>query len=323
VAVAAILLRAALPQSRAALATCLLGFTLLNVYLRGVTGMLGVQAARPHYARNAFVRMTRSLDAIDQTRQGDRVLFWFNSLDVNSNEFDSINSVFLWQYTYIGRSFPAIDPVGNERLKGGSLIAVPSTTVDSGTILEEANRTMRPRGLMVTWRARREIDFEGVHYGITFLDLIQTDLDLIQAENEKILNGDFEEDTQGWNGGDAALSTAEDGNSGKCLVLSRIASAAPFAIQYDALRLDPAARYQLAFYVKAGSSGSDAFRAGIWDNHAINWVAVKAGLATAEWTRYELLFTTASKNRLSVELIKDSPKNGSMLFDSVTLKRLR
>lgn len=140
---------------------------------------------------------------------------------------------------------------------------------------------------------------------------------------EQIPNGDFEGGTQGWTGGDATLAIAESGNSGKCLALVRTAGIAPYAIQLDTLLLEPDARYRLVFYVKAGSSGTgDPFRVGIWDNHATNWAVVKAGRATAEWVRYEVPFIATGKNRLSPELIKDSPKEGNMLFDSVALKKL-
>ena len=127
VAVGAILLRAILPGDRLSLAACLIGFALLNFYIRGVTGQSGEQAGRPHGARDAFVRMTRSVDAIDQARQGGQVLFWYDTRDPHSDEFDSINSFFLWGYTWIGRAFPAIDPIANERVAPGRMIAVLST----------------------------------------------------------------------------------------------------------------------------------------------------------------------------------------------------
>ena len=173
VATGAILFRAILPGARLSLVTCLVGFALLNFYIRGVTGQSGEQAERPHGARNAFVRMTKSVDAIDQERQGGQVLFWFDTRDPHSDEFDSINSFFLWGYTWIGRAFPAIDPIANERVTPGRMIAVLSSKGDSGTLLEQANRTLKPRGLAVTWRARREIEYESVHYSITCMNLVR------------------------------------------------------------------------------------------------------------------------------------------------------
>jgi hypothetical protein len=176
VATGAILLRAILPGRRLSLATCLMGFALLNFYIRGVTGQSGEQAGRPDGARDAFVRMTRSVDAIDQERQGGQVLFWYDTRDPHLDEFDSINSFFLWGYTWIGRAFPAIDPIANERVTPGRMIAVLSTMGDSETLLEQANRAMKPRGLAVTWRARREIEYGGVHYGVTCMNLVRDPL---------------------------------------------------------------------------------------------------------------------------------------------------
>jgi hypothetical protein len=173
VAATAILLRAILPGNRFSLATCLIGFALLNFYIRGVTGQSGEQAGRPHGARDAFVRMTRSVDVIDQERQGGQLLFWYDTRDPHLDEFDSINSFFLWGYTWMGRAFPAIDPVANERVTPGRMIAVLSSKGDSGTLLEQANRALKPRGLAVTGRARREIEYGSVHYSITCMYLVR------------------------------------------------------------------------------------------------------------------------------------------------------
>jgi hypothetical protein len=173
VATGAILLRAMLPGRRLSLVTCLIGIALLNFYIRGVTGQSGEQAGRPQGARNAFVRMTRSVDAIDQERRGGQVLFWYDTRDPHLDEFDSINSFFLWGYTWIGRAFPAIDPIADERVTPGRMIAVLSSKGDSGALLEQANRAMKPRGLAVTWRARREIEYESVHYSITCMNLVR------------------------------------------------------------------------------------------------------------------------------------------------------
>lgn len=173
IAAAAILVRVILPRNRYSFAACLVGFSLLNFYIRGKTGQSDERAQRPHGAENAFVRMTSSVDAIDQVRHGNRVLFWYDTHDPHLNEFDSINSFFLWGYTWIGRAFPAIDPVASERVTPGRMIAVLSSTSDSETLLEQANRAMKPRGLAVTLRARKEIDYEGVHYSITCMNLMR------------------------------------------------------------------------------------------------------------------------------------------------------
>jgi hypothetical protein len=179
IATGAILLRAVLPGSRLGLAACLIGFALLNFYIRGVTGQSGDQADRPHGASNAFVRMTASVDAIDQERSGDQVLFWYDTRDPHLDEFDSINSFFLWGYTWIGRAFPAIDPIANERVTPGRMIAVLSSKGDSGALMNQANQSLKPRGLAVTLRVRREVEYENVHYSITCMNLVR-DPDLLR-----------------------------------------------------------------------------------------------------------------------------------------------
>jgi hypothetical protein len=179
VATGAILLRAVLPGNRLGLAACLIGFALLNFYIRGVTGQSGDQADRPHGASEAFVRMTTSVDAIDQERSGGQVLFWYDTKDPHLDEFDSINSFFLWGYTWIGRAFPAIDPVANERVTPGRMIAVLSSKGDSGALMNQANLALKPRGLAVTLRARREVEYANVHYSITCMNLVR-DRDLLR-----------------------------------------------------------------------------------------------------------------------------------------------
>jgi len=179
VAAGAILLRAAMPGNGAALAACLIGFGLLNVYGRGSNGLYSEQADGPNHRGNAFVRMTESVEAIDQARHGGPVVFWFNSADPHSDEFDSINSFFLWGYTWIGRAFPAIDPVANERVTTGKMVAVLSTDEQGPQLLEKANRSLKPRGLAATWVTRREINYGGVRYGVTCLNLVR-DPDLLR-----------------------------------------------------------------------------------------------------------------------------------------------
>jgi hypothetical protein len=172
IATCAILLRAVLPANRLALAACLIGFSLLNFYASGMNGLYAERDQRL-YRSDAFLRMTETVDAIDQARRGSRVLFWFDTKDPHSDEFDSINSFFLWGYTWIGRAFPEIDPVASERVTPGSMVAVLSSHGDQAKILEEANRALKPRGFAVSWRTRREINYGGVHYAVICLDLVR------------------------------------------------------------------------------------------------------------------------------------------------------
>jgi hypothetical protein len=167
----AILLRITLPASRATLVACLVTLSLVNLHLRGTQGMVNVQANQPSAARNAFVRMTNTVDAIDRMRQGSNVLFWFNSKDPSGNEFDSINSFFLWGYTWLGRNFPAIDPQAESRVQPGALVTILSSREESETLIHQANGALKPGGLTVSLLGRHDTSYGGVSYSATFVTL--------------------------------------------------------------------------------------------------------------------------------------------------------
>jgi hypothetical protein len=136
----------------------------------------------------------------------------------------------------------------------------------------------------------------------------------------KITNGGFEDGTTGWQSGDAILQTAEGGQSGKCLELNATGGAFQYAIQWNRGLLNKGELYELTFWAKSGSSGDEAFNVGIWDAADVKWVAAKAGKTTENWTPYVLRFVNTTRNPVSIELMKESPTKGTMLFDSVDLQ---
>jgi hypothetical protein len=162
--------RAMLPGKRATLAACLIGFSAINLYLLGSVGMLN-RLNNPRGGEDAFIRMTRAVEDIDRARRGQKVQFWYNMHDPNVAEFDSINSFFLWGYTWIGREFPAISVPANELVKAPGVIAVLSTSDDTATLMRQADGALRVRGLVPALRARNRVDYRDVHYAVTFLEV--------------------------------------------------------------------------------------------------------------------------------------------------------
>ena len=143
----AIVTRALLPEKRATLIAGLIGFSLINLYLLGPMGFLE-RFHSPRRGEDAFIRMTQTIEDLDRSRHGQRMLFWYNLHDPNIAEFDSINSFFLWGYTWIGREFPAISPTAAELLKQPGMIAVLSTRDDAATLMRQAAGALQPHELI-------------------------------------------------------------------------------------------------------------------------------------------------------------------------------
>ncbi len=162
--------RALLPGKRATLVVGLVGFSAINFYLLGPLGLLD-RLNKPRGGEDAFIRMTKTVQDIDRARHGQKVQFWYNLHDPNVAEFDSINSFFLWGYTWIGREFPAISVPAAELVKAPGVIAVLSTSDDTATLMRQADSALRVRGLVPALRARNRTDYQGVHYVATLLEV--------------------------------------------------------------------------------------------------------------------------------------------------------
>jgi hypothetical protein len=136
-------------------------------------------------------------------------------------------------------------------------------------------------------------------------------------------NGDFENGMAGWDGGQASLRNTGGGQTGNCLELAPAGGDFQYAIQWNGPRLSLRATYEFSFWVKSGSSGDQPFRAGVWDKQASQWAGVTEGISSQTWTAHRIEFTNTTRNPVSFELIKNSPMKGTMLFDSVSMRKLR
>jgi hypothetical protein len=77
-------------------------------------------------------------DAIWPYEQKQRVSFWYDKTALHGSDFYSINSVYLWGYSYVGTDFPKIEVPS--RLLAGATVAMP---IESRDWLERTNQALR------------------------------------------------------------------------------------------------------------------------------------------------------------------------------------
>jgi hypothetical protein len=239
--------------------------------------------------------------------------------DTRQQSLDSIQSTYLWGYSLV-------------KYNRGAAAAGDSLEPKEIATLKDDDRYL---GLIS--ESRDEVEFESQdlqRHGIPLRRVEQRTmssgsytiyfelLEVGQIPGASVLNGDFEAGISPWSGGWATLRTLDGGQSGKCLELKAEQGPSQYAIEWNLIRLRPGGHYRLSFWVKSGSSGDEAFIVGLWDPQAMSWAASQSGRSTGTWTEFDVPFTNTSPNRLSLELMKNSPTKGSMLFDSVRLAAL-
>jgi hypothetical protein len=134
-----------------------------------------------------------------------------------------------------------------------------------------------------------------------------------------ITNGDFEDGTAGWQGGNANLRTTKGGQTGNCLELDATGGTFQYAIQWEIGTLNRGDSYELAFWVKSGTAGDEPFTVGVWDRTANRWMAAESGKSSGSWAGYSLRFSPGANHQVAFEIMKISSKTGTILFDSVSL----
>jgi hypothetical protein len=137
----------------------------------GIAGMFGLTAyaigpggpPNPGAARAAFIRITRSMDAIDQIRKEQPLGVWYDSEDQNQYEFSSIGYSFI--YSGIGNRFPAMP---TSPVSPGMIVVVPSSREDAGAIAE---RSFHPEPLILRPLSRVPISYGSVRYSLFFFQV--------------------------------------------------------------------------------------------------------------------------------------------------------
>lgn len=144
---------------------------LLNMYLLDRTGKFTARASAPDARRQLYERIAEASRFIDQQRGARRAVFWFDRTDANSYDFDSINSVYLWRFSQMGRQFPNLDEELRDRVVRASMIVVLSTERDVQNVLSEASRALGSWHLSVALHASMNIGGQDTGYHVICLDL--------------------------------------------------------------------------------------------------------------------------------------------------------
>ncbi len=139
-----------------------------------------------------------------------------------------------------------------------------------------------------------------------------------------IENGNFSEGMNAWVAGpNASIAAVGGGQSGNCLQLARTGGTSQYAYNLIDPTFEEEAVIRIEFYVKSGTSGDGAFKAGIWNATANDWVSgvtPAGGTSTSSWVQYIGGGTISAGDVgdvLQLRLYKDNNDIGNMLFDEI------
>jgi len=298
-----------------AVSVAVVGVSLLSLTSRTTnTGIWGLGGS-PQRVEDAFLRIADAIEiGAEAARPAELLRFWYASGDKNVAEFSSINSSYLFGPTRIPTDYPQLPDQPAE-----GLIAVLSSLPDQERrdAFAKAQESLKRFGLQARVLSDHAIDRGGVRYRLTIVKQA-LDMAVVRAYGY-VRNGDFESGVAPWGGGWAKTRVVEGGQSGKGLELEAEQGSSQYVMQANFGRLERGKKYKLVAWTRSGSSGDEPFVVGVWDAMAGRFVASKYGQTSMQWQQHEVEFTNDSENPLSVELMKNSPSKGTMLFDSVTL----
>ena len=265
----------------------------------------------------AFAKQPPGFEVAVQVRQlvtfapskGRTVRFWFDKDEQNLPLFDSLASLYTWgSPSATGTLIEGTDEQRKSMTQPGELFVVLSS---------DPHKIEQDEALL----AKYGIEFERRGLARVVRGPYDFYVGLLALPSKYVVNGAFGHDTAGWDAGNAQLDTQDGGQSGKCMVLTGVHGPTSYAIQHVAAGFEDHHVYQLSFWVKSGSSGDDQFQAGIWGGN--KWIAMVQGATRPEWTKYTTQFEYRAGSSVSVELAKNSPKTGSMLFDTIALDEIQ
>ncbi len=316
-AIAAVVAGAAFEGRTIAVSVAVLGASLLALNAR--TAGLWWEGRSAAETEAAYRRIVEGIEiGISAAPPAGMIRFWYDDADRHGDEFNSINSSYLWGPTKVSAQYP--NPPQTPTL---GLTAILSSLPDrerSATFVK-AQESLRRIGFGAHVVADHVIDRGGVRYGMTIVNL-ELDMAAVRAYGY-IRNGDFESGSESWVTGSAKARAVEGGHSGKALALEPETGTGQYLMQWNFARLERGKKYKLVVWTRSGGASPEPFVVGVWDNAASRYVASRRGDTSMQWERQEVEFTNDSDNLLSVELMKNSPSKNPILFDSVSLTEVQ
>jgi hypothetical protein len=118
-------------------------------------------------ARGSLLRIARGIQEIEKIRNGRPVQFWFDRAETFGSEFNSLNSTYLWGYTMISSTFPALPKAVT--LSPGVLVVVPSSRDNA---VGEAVSSYKSDGQVLSLISQTPIAADGGHYSLSFFEVV-------------------------------------------------------------------------------------------------------------------------------------------------------
>jgi hypothetical protein len=128
---------------------------------------------------NGYVAIMDSMRIINQGISTDNVRFWYNINETNENGYygglyGSINSVYLWMYTYISQDFPNIDKSKFETPfywpQPPPKVVILSTDANA---FQEAQDSLNNIGYNATFISEKEVKEGKIEFNITFIQIAE------------------------------------------------------------------------------------------------------------------------------------------------------
>ncbi len=158
-------------------------------------------------------------------------------------------------------------------------------------------------------------------FAILFLPfLIVKSLDISQVfERNRSLSTTFDSSVHGWRAYLAILSSVDGGRYGKRLQITTSEDATGYA--YLAFPVEIGKMYKITAYFKKGSSPNGQIKVGTSiDKPDLYYSGV---LSDSEWTQYSGVFKATTPVTYVTLVALTSEKDQTVLFDSVTVSRLK
>jgi hypothetical protein len=164
-AAGAVFSRALLPRSRATVWIVLFALALCNAFVLISNGAFIATKTGTDF-RDGFLRTTQVMNDVQATNPGRSTKFWLDEKEPRGSEFDSLCSVYLFEYALIGRDFPSL--ASALQLPEGSVLVIPSNRPN---VLELVKKALEPRHLLPTLLSADKIERGGVGYSLNIVRL--------------------------------------------------------------------------------------------------------------------------------------------------------